>query len=182
MLFLLLLLSSGGMVAQSMEAPSQEVRDAQLRAGFESEQLSYRQVGAFQHKAEQLVADFLDYYQLLQQNELDDDLKKEVIMVMSSLFHSPTDTILLDKIYQVQDLAKLDFAKLPTYQLDRVLTTEIALNRQLQSLYLPLSVVLKGQNTPGASMAILSRNDKRFGDKTQAVWDVQLTRLQLGVR
>jgi hypothetical protein len=181
LILLLLFLCSGWMGAQSIEVIPQQGSDAQLKAGFESEQLSHRQVIAFQHKAEQVVADFLDYYQLLQENELDDDLRNEVIRVMSSLFNAPTDTIVLDKVYQVQDLAQLDFSKLPRYQLDRVLTVEIALNYQSpQKVYLPLTVVLKGQSETGSSMAILIRDNKSFGYKTQLVWDVQLTRLHLG--
>ena len=178
-LLVLFLLSSGAIWAQSAGISPQETSDTQLKASFEAEQLSHRQVGVFQQKAEQLVSDFMDYYHLLQDNQLDDDLKREVIKVMSDLFNAPTDTIVLDKAYLVSDLGTLDFSTLPTYQLAQVFAVEVALNRQLSEIELPLAILLKGQSTPSASMAILSRNNKRFGDKTQAVWDVQLKKLNL---
>jgi len=78
-------------VTQAQSAP-RPAPETSFKSSFATERLNHRQVLAFQEKAAQLVVDFFDYYALLQQEDLDEDLKKEVIQVMTALFQSPTDT------------------------------------------------------------------------------------------
>lgn len=166
------------MPAQAQSAP-RSAPEASFKSSFAADQLSHRQVLAFQQKAEQLVVDFFAYYALLQQEDLDKDLKKEVIQVMIGLFQSPTDTIVLDRAYLVNELEELDFTDLPKYSLDKVHYTEVSIYQQWPSLDLPLSIYMKNQSKAYPASAVLSRTRKAFGDQTQSVWDVQLKRLEV---
>lgn len=174
---LLLLLGQGLEAQEAMSAPRN--RDAAVSAAFEQAELTYPQVWAFHRKSEQLITDFVGYYELLRNEDLNADLRTEVISAMTALFSAVTDTVILDQAYQVQELPGLDFTDLPEYTIKQVWLIEPEYHLPAEEVYFPLSVE-KTDGIAGRSNALLYRREKSFGDKRLAVWEVKLTRLALG--
>lgn len=145
----------------------------QTKAAFTAEQLSSLQLDAFEQKAQQLVQDYFDYYQLLQTTELDTQLRETVISAIQQLFHSSTDSLYMSQPLALAQLQAVDFTHLPKLTLgsfNLVTISPIGLGQEWE-YQLTFS---NNQNRRGMAIVRLYQRTKMFGSTQQKVWDVQL--------
>lgn len=132
------------------------------------------QLEAFQARAEILVYEFVDYYNLLRQPDLDAEMKEILLEEVKQIFYEEGVVITLPKSIDLATLSTRDFVSLPALEITALRQLEQQVNPQGEIWTFALTLKENSRKTTATVRTILSRQSKSFGTKQRLVWDVLL--------
>lgn len=141
---------------------------------FAQPSLNADQLEAFQARAEILVYEFVDYYNLLRQPDLDAEMKEILLEEVKQIFYEEGVVITLPKSIDLATLSTRDFVSLPALEITALRQLEQQVNPQGEIWTFALTLKENSRKTTATVRTILSRQSKSFGTKQRLVWDVLL--------
>lgn len=167
------LLSTQFGLAQSVALPPQG-SEANLERDFSSSTLSEEQEGAFEMRAQQLIGEFVDYYNLLRTHHEDPDLYEVLLTEFEQLLYDSDLLLLITKDELAQRAENISFATAPAMELQGIVLKEkLAPLGQTAWLY-TVDILMDGQPEQAEAEVIVFRQQKTFGSTVKKIWEVAL--------
>ena len=170
---MLLLLGFTPLQSQSIdERPA--LPNEQVAASFANPRLSLEQEQAFEQRAQQIIREFIDYYNLLRDAELDAELRAVLQEELTQLLYYPDLLLQLNGQASKTAIDQIDFKAAPAMELREInlLQTDSSSGKPVWHYQVQLMV---GNRVELAKVELLVyRQFKAFGSRVREVWEVAL--------
>lgn len=159
--------------AQSAPLLPQE-NGQQLAAAFEQVTLSAEQLAVFELRSQQLIREFIDYYELLRTQTGDEELQLILREELEQLLFDSNASLHLNGFENAYPLASLPLETAPTLRIQDIRLLEQGQIDPTLPWQYRLSLSVQGNPQNARVTTVLFRQLKTFGNIEKEVWKVAL--------
>ncbi|MEL7423127.1 MAG: hypothetical protein AAFN81_09065 [Bacteroidota bacterium] len=178
-LVVLFLLGFAPLWSQSVEVRP-AAPDEQVAAGFANPQMSAQQGRAFEQRAQQIVREFVDYYNLLCNPDLDSELRTVLFTELEQLLYSPGLYLQLPSQSTKTKLSSIDFTTATPINLQEVELLQTKIINDKPAWQYRVSLQIDAQQVTALVKLLPFRKTKTFGSRIQEVWEVAIIAWEKG--
>ena len=172
-LLLVIILSWGTAQAQSVSMLPQE-DDQSLVNTFESADLSAEQLAVFELRSQQLIREFVDYYELLRTTADDAEIQAVLRTELEQLLYDSETTLHINGLDQALSIAEIPFAVAPPLSIQSIALLEQGQTGPQLPWHYQLTLKVENELQTAQVTTVLFRQLKAFGTTTKEVWNVAL--------
>ncbi len=173
LIILLLLPGVNTLLGQSAEIPSAAPKE-QVAAGFANPQLSLAQEQAFEQRAQQIIREFLDYYNLLRDATLDPELRDALYTELTQLLYHPDIQLKLHSEADKTTINVINFSTSPEIKPREITLLQTDTTSGKPVWHYQVQLAIDQQIELVEVELLVFRKFKTFGSQVKEVWEVAL--------